>query len=200
MKSKPVRSFIAIPLPTPVQRTLQNWIDQLKREQRSGVRWVNTTNLHLTIKFLGDIDPESIPAIQEIMQRTAASFAAFTFNLQELGAFPGLMKPRVIWAGIQAPPELKALHRQLESNLKELGFPPEDRPFSPHLTLGRLDRRASDSEIAGVSALLKKPFQESVNGVPVETLHLYRSDLKPAGPIYSLLYKAALKKTPPFSN
>lgn len=194
MKKDQIRSFIAIPLPRQAALDLQAWIDQLKIQQKSGVRWVNTTNLHLTLKFLGDIDPAVIPDIQVAMQQTARSFHSFTFTLQGLGAFPGLFKPRVIWAGIQAPPVLKALHRQLDASLQAIGFPAEDRPFSPHLTLGRVDRYANDTDIAAISALIKKPHQEKIERIPVDALHLYRSELKPGGPIYTLLFQAPLQE------
>jgi 2'-5' RNA ligase len=193
MKENPVRSFIAIPLPASAQETLAQWMQQLKQRQKSGVRWVNANNLHLTLKFLGDVLPSQMPAIQAEIETVAAEFTGFVFDLKDIGAFPGLYKPRVIWAGIQAPPALKEMQKALEKRLKPLGFPPEERPFSPHLTLGRVNRQASETEIKSLSALLREPRNACLPGVPAHALHLYRSDLRPGGPVYTLLYSAALK-------
>ena len=193
MKEKNIRSFIAIPLPTSVQQTLESWAGQIKQRQKSGVKWVNTSNLHLTLKFLGEIQPVQVATIHQEMLKTAADFTDFTFDLQGIGAFPGLNKPRVIWAGIKAPPQLQEIYQDLEDRLFQLGFPREERPFSPHLTLGRVERTASQTEIAHLSAILREPNHAALTGVAVSALHLYRSDLRPAGPVYTLLQHAPLK-------
>lgn len=193
MKETPIRSFIAIPLPISAQHTIAEWVEQLKQRQKTGVRWVHPANLHLTLKFLGDISPAQIPDIQREMQAAAAELCVFTFDLKNIGAFPGLYKPRVIWVGIQAPPALKELHHSLDHRLKSLNFPLEERPFSAHLTLGRISRKAGESDIASLTALLRQPHHNTLTGIPVQTLHLYRSELSPQGPRYTLLYRAFLK-------
>ena len=194
MNIQTVRSFIAIPLPQTVQQTIGDWINDLQKRQRHGVRWVDATKMHLTIKFLGDISPNDIPAIQKEMQTVAAECPAFSFDLKGLGAFPGVYKPRVVWVGVIAPPALQLLHHHLAKRLAVIGFPEEDRKFSPHLTLGRISRHASEKDIAGVSAILRQPPKITLPGIPVDSLHLYRSDLLPDGSVYTLLEHAALKE------
>ena len=187
MNMQTIRSFIAIPLPQTVQQTIADWIDDLQKRQRHGVRWVDAAKMHLTIKFLGDISPEHIPAIQKEMQAVAAECSAFSFDLKGLGSFPGVYKPRVVWVGVIAPPALQQLHHRLEKHLATIGFPEEERKFSPHLTLGRISRHASEKDIAGVSTILRQPPKITLPGIPVDSLHLYRSDLLPGGSVYTLL-------------
>ncbi|MCD4671455.1 MAG: RNA 2',3'-cyclic phosphodiesterase [Anaerolineaceae bacterium] len=195
MTKQTIRSFIAVPLPIAVQQTLEEWIQQLKQRQKSGVRWVNTANMHLTMKFLGDLQPEQISAIQEEMRATAAQITAFSFDLKGIGTFPGLYKPRVIWVGVTTPPAMQQLHHHLMKRLEAIGFPAEERKFSPHLTLGRISRHASEKEIAGVSTLLRQPPKIALPNIPVDSLHLYRSDLRPGGSVYTLLEQSPLKES-----
>jgi len=195
MNTQTIRSFIAIPLPQTVQLTIADWLDDLQKRQRHGVRWVDAAKMHLTIKFLGDVSVNDIPAIQKEMQLAAAECSAFSFDLKGLGAFPGVYKPRVIWVGVVAPPALQQLHHHLVKRLAAIGFPAEERKFSPHLTLGRISRHASEKDISGVSAILKQPPKIALPGIPVDSLHLYRSDLHPDGSVYTLLEHAPLKKT-----
>ena len=194
MKNQTIRSFIAIPLPQPVQQTIAEWLGHLQKRQKHGVRWVDAAKMHLTMKFLGDIAPEQIPAIQQEMQAVTAEFPVFTFDLKGLGAFPGVYKPRVIWVGVTAPSALQQLHHQLETRLADIGFPAEERKFSLHLTLGRISRHASEKDIAGVSNLLRHPPKIALSGIPVDCLHLYHSDLLPGGSVYHLLGQASLRE------
>lgn len=194
MNTQTIRSFIAIPLPHTVQLTIAEWLDDLQKRQRNGVRWVDAAKMHLTIKFLGDISPQAIPTIQKEMQIVATDCPAFSFDLKDLGAFPGTYKPRVIWVGVVAPPALQQLHHHLVKRLAVIGFPAEERKFSPHLTLGRISRHASEKDIARVSAILREPPKISLPGIPVDSVHLYRSDLHPDGSVYTLLEQAPLKK------
>jgi len=194
MKTQTIRSFIAIPLPHPVKLSIDEYLNELKKRQKSGIRWVDAAKMHLTLKFLGDIDEEQIPAIHQAMQAAAITCPAFSLSLKGLGAFPGSYKPRVIWVGVKAPAMLQALHQQLAANLCALGFEAEDRRYSPHLTLGRISRHASEAEVSGVSKLLHNPPKLHLQGVSVDSLNLYRSDLLPGGSVYTLLQEARLKE------
>ncbi len=194
MNIQTVRSFIAIPLPQDVQQTIADWLDDLQKRQRNGVRWVDPMKMHLTMKFLGDISPDDIPAIQNEMQLVAAECPAFSFDLKGLGAFPGVYKPRVIWVGVVSPPAMQQLHHHLTKKLAGIGFPAEERKFSPHLTLGRISRHASEKDVARVSSILRQPPKIALPGIPVDCLHFYRSDLHPDGSVYTLLKHASLKK------
>lgn len=195
MKQETLRSFIAIPLPHTVHQTIADWLETLQKRQRHGVRWVDASKMHLTMKFLGDISPQQIPAIEKEMQTIATECPVFSFDLNGLGAFPGVYKPRVIWVGVIAPPALQHLHHHLAKKMAAIGFPAEDRKFSPHLTLGRISRHASEKDIAGVSAILRQPPKLTLSNIPVNSLHLYRSDLHPDGSVYTLLSQTPLKES-----
>ena len=192
MTVQPIRSFIAVPLPDAAKETIETWLEELKQRQRNGVRWVDAAKMHLTMKFLGDIDPAQVPAIHQQMQAAVSQVEPFTIDLKGLGAFPGVYKPRVLWVGVEAPPALQQIHYGLSKKLAAMGFPEEDRKFSPHLTLGRISRHATEIEIEGVSSILRHPPKISLADIPVESLHLYRSDLGKKGSVYTLLKQAAL--------
>jgi RNA 2',3'-cyclic 3'-phosphodiesterase len=194
MKNQTIRSFIAIPLPQPAQQTIADWLAILRKRQKNGVRWVDAAKMHLTLKFLGDITPEQVPVILQELQAVTAEYPVFSFDLKGLGAFPGVYKPRVIWVDVTAPPVLQELHHHLVNRLADIGFPIEERKFSPHLTLGRISRYASEKDVAGVSNLLRQPPKIALSGIPVDFLHFYHSDLRPGGSVYTLLGKAPLKE------
>lgn len=128
------------------------------------------------------------------MQAAAETCPAFTMDVKGLGAFPGTYKPRVIWLGVKAPVLLQELHQQLAVRLSELGFEAEHKKFSPHLTLGRISRHASEEEVSGVSGMLCNPPKISLQAIPVAGLHLYRSELRPSGSVYTLLEEASLRQ------
>lgn len=144
---------------------------------------VKPQNIHLTIRFLGDISPTMVDAIYEEMKQI--SFSPFTVELNGLGAFPKLTYPRVIWAGIrQGAEELQNVFGQLEPRLRGLGFKPDNKGFSPHLTIARVRTGRNKVELV-------KRIQELENyefgAIKVNCLRLKKSDLTPRGPIYSTL-------------
>src|SRR5690606_37799014 len=127
-----IRSFIAVDLSPEVCRKLSEVSAQLKQQIPGNVlRWTPVNNVHLTLKFLGDVSTSNLDVLQEVIQREAARRLAFTMNSGSLGAFPSTQRPRVIWIGVQAPDELFALQRGLEDELARLGYAREERDFSP---------------------------------------------------------------------
>jgi 2'-5' RNA ligase len=160
---------------TKVQNMLLNTGAQLKT--------VKPQNVHLTIRFLGDISPAMVDAIHEEMKQL--SFSPFTVEFNGLGAFPKLTYPRVVLAGIRkGADELKAVFGQLEPRLRGLGFKPDNKGFSPHLTIARVRTGRNKAELV-------KSIQELENyefgAVKATCLRLKKSDLTPRGPIYSTL-------------
>lgn len=150
---------------------------------RADLKNVKPQNIHLTIRFLGDISPAMVDAIHEEMKQL--SFSPFTIELNGLGAFPKLIYPRVVWAGIrQGADELRKVFSQLEPRLRGLGFKPDNKGFSPHLTIARVRTGRNKAELV-------KRIQELENyefgAVKAECLRLKKSDLTPRGPIYSTL-------------
>jgi 2'-5' RNA ligase len=156
------------------------------------IRWVAPRNIHITLKFLGDISVQNVSMIQAVLDRVALEFSALEVNIGQVGAFPSLQRPRIVWVGVQAPPILVDLQRMIEAELAHLGYAPEDRPFSPHLTLGRLSRNASPADQQQVSSVLAASRSASIGKMRVECVNLYSSDLQPGGAIYKRLHSAAL--------
>jgi len=152
---------------------------------------------HLTVKFLNDVPSERIEAIGRAMDATCAERQPFALELVGLGCFPDTRRPRVVWAGVRDETgALLALHRDLESALEALGYPREQRPFSPHLTLARVREGASRAsvEALGQSVVAQQAGAERVLAqMLVNGLTLFRSDLRPEGPLYTALHRAVLK-------
>jgi RNA 2',3'-cyclic 3'-phosphodiesterase len=188
-----IRAFIAVSFPPHLQDHLEQ-VSRLVRDDLAGVpvRWVPVKNMHLTLKFLGNIPESSLDALRNVLREEAALHPAFKISLGDLGAFPNVKRPRVIWIGIIASQELKSLAMGIGHATESIGFPSEERPFSPHLTFGRVGRQitAEDLHRIGEVVLTIKPGPPE--WTDVNEIHLYRSDLQPGGALYSRLYSAPL--------
>lgn len=192
-KNNTIRAFIAINLSSQVIHQLEEVSQQVKRELPGhSVRWVAVSNIHLTIKFLGDVSVSNLAILKQTLQIEVARHPAFEFEVTGLGAFPSVSRPRVIWVGVQTPPPLQNLQHGIEGEMKRLGYPPEDRPFSPHLTLGRVARGATSEMVVRISEVLRASRVGSLGRSSASEVHLYQSDLQPGSPIYTPLFSAAL--------
>lgn len=189
-----IRAFIAIELPLEIHQRLDQVISQLKgRLGEPTVRWVPAENIHLTLKFLGDVSEANIEMLKKILQAEAAGCAQFEISVGGLGAFPNTHNPRVVWVGVEAPPDLSSLQRAIEAATERLGYMKEERPFSAHLTLGRVSRNVSPREAHSIGEVLDSTKVGFLGASHIEMVHLFKSDLKPAGSIYTRLYSASLK-------
>lgn len=184
------RTFIALDPGKAVQDRLVALQESL---QRLGIdaKWVERDNLHLTLLFLGEVNERDLLAVCRAVGRDAATFPAFTLTLEGTGCFPNARRPRVLWAGLgQGTPETIALHDLLENSLLELGcYRREARPFSPHLTLGRVR-----GEIDGSfwTEGLRK-FEKWKGGeAAIREILVMSSELTPKGPIYTVMSRAKL--------
>jgi 2'-5' RNA ligase len=188
-----VRSFIAISLPDNVRAELTSLEEKLKARRHPFVKWVDPESMHLTLKFLGNVMVDSVPQIVEAMSRVAMSRSHFKLEVAGTGAFPSWQRPQVVWVGVGGElDKLNALQKGLEFALSPLGFPPEARSFSAHLTLGRLrDRVTSDDRRRFAEFAQKVEFKASL-AFEVSAVRLMKSQLTPAGPIYSELAVAEL--------
>ena len=188
-----IRAFIAVSLP-PI---LGSQLDLTSRQLREmlpavPIRWVPVKNIHLTLKFLGNIPEQNLGALKESLNIEASRHRSFEIGLGLPGAFPSINRPRVIWVGVTAAEELKELARGIEHQTESLGYPSEERPFSPHLTLGRVGRQVSPGEIRLISDAVQSLKIEAAGTTRVTEIHLYRSDLNPGGAVYTRLYSASL--------
>jgi 2'-5' RNA ligase len=190
-----IRSFIAIDLPKEVLECLEDVSQQLQNKLgKIPVRWIPATNIHLTLKFLGDVSESNIEMLTDILESTANGIKQFEFSVGGLGAYPKSHRPRVIWAGVEAPAELMTAQRNLESEMARIGYAREKRPFKPHLTLGRVSRHASNNDIRKIAELLTSQTIGYLGSARVTAFHLYRSDLKPSGAVYTRIYSAQLSE------
>lgn len=190
-----IRSFIAIEL-DPVARDRLGTLQADLRAALRGepIRWVRPDSVHLTLKFLGG---QSGPTLQEVERKlveAAQGIEAFDLAIAGIGCFPNAGNPRVIWAGVLEPSgRLGSLVADLESSLTALGLAAERRPFEPHLTLGRVKERLTPEGRrrleAGLAALPSGAMAES----RARSVDLIRSDLRPDGPVYTVLRKAPFR-------
>ena len=188
-----IRAFIAINLSDEVQHGLEKVTQDLtSRLPGKAVRWVPVKNIHLTIKFLGDVSVAGLELLTTMLQTEAARHPQFEFSVGGIGAFPSPRRPRVIWVGVEAPSELSGLQRGVEAEMARLGYAPEERPFSPHLTIGRVTRNADSGELRQLSSVLEACKVGFLGVTQVKAVHLFRSDLQPSGAIYTRLYSAGL--------
>lgn len=197
-KPATLRTFIAIPLSPEQEENLAVIERRLQRDVPPGVvRWVQPANIHITLHFLGDVLQERIPSIEQALRSVTRLVPAFTCRLGGMGAFPNMRRPRVVWVGIQdTGTRLALLYTALGEALTTIGFRPERRPFSPHLTLGRVSRRASPAEVQELSAILRQTEIGDLGPMPVHEVILFRSDLTPSGPIYTPLARHTLAAPP----
>ena len=188
-----IRTFIAVDLPSSVLDALGQISDQLQSKfSDTPVRWVDVEKMHLTLKFLGDVSRENISMVERILRSEASKRPVMEIGIGGIGAFPKMRHPRVIWIGVEAPSELFDLRRGIEDGVARLGYNYDKYDFTPHLTLGRISRKASASDVRTVGKVLHD-FQVGFIGVArIDAVHLYRSDLRPDGAKYTCIYSADL--------
>lgn len=188
--SETIRSFIAIELPQAVVSLLAK-VQQDLRSLRLKAGWVQPQNIHLTLKFLGNIKTDDIEKIGGTMKAAAQDFEPFKLTAGGIGFFPGIKRPRVIWVGVGGQTsQLFALQRNLEDRLAAVGYPKEKRSFKGHLTLGRFrDGPAHDA----IRRVLEEYADFGKEEFTIHRIVLFKSDLKPSGAVYSQLRQAELR-------
>lgn len=183
-----VRLFIALLLPNEIKKALEDLIIDLKPRVK-GVRWVGADNIHLTLKFIGETSEEKIGPISQVLEKAAAGRKPLTVALDRMGGFPNLKNPRVIWVGLSGVEPAAEMAGLLNRQLKPLGFEPEKRPFSAHLTLGRIKFPIDASPLAAYAEQLNFATEPVI----LDRIALVKSTLTPGGPIYEKLEQKILK-------
>ena len=192
-----LRAFIAFEIPPKVQEDIYRVTSNLRRGTGSLIRWVPSENMHLTLKFLGDISPANVEFLTQMIRTEADAYNCFEISLTGLGSFPSSKRPRVIYIGIQAPAELESLQHAIETTTRRLGYasdPNTGRSFSPHLTIGRVKQNISAADQQQIRRALEATKIDSLGTARVDSVHLYKSDLKPTGSVYTKLFSAPLKQ------
>jgi 2'-5' RNA ligase len=191
-----IRAFIAINLPIEIQKKLEQVSGELRSRLKGvPIRWVPIENIHLTLKFLGDVSESNQDLLKRIVHSEARGYPAFPISVGELGAFPSARQPRVIWIKVFAPPELAAIQHGIEAETARMGYAREDKPFSPHLTLGRISRNATNADVRRVSEVLATFKVDTLGTAVIDAIYLYKSDLRPEGALYTALFSAALSSS-----
>lgn len=194
--ASPLRTFIAVELPPAVKQQVQATQRRLRqaldREGLGGLmRWTFGDNLHLTLRFLGDTSGAQREQLEKALAALAVTFPPFQLAVQKLGAFPSLRKPNIVWLDFGGDRQvLDPLQLRIEAAAQSLGFDPEDRPFTPHLTIARAQKNTASAALARVGELLRVEAAQpppSASFFRVEQIHLIRSDLLPSGPVYHAL-------------
>ncbi len=184
-----MRLFVALNLPKKERTRIHRAARDL-RDADLPVRWIDPDNFHITLKFLGQVREDRVQAVADTIERVASSTGSFPMTLEGFGAFPTIRRPRVVWLGVDASPELRCLKQDVEWALGDCGFEPETRAFHPHLTLGRANRNDSAGAFRGLDDLMAG--LEFHGTVQVRTLDLMRSHLSRAGAKYSVHASARL--------
>jgi 2'-5' RNA ligase len=191
-----LRVFIAIELPARACDAIQKQTSRLRQTLGSDfIRWVPCQNMHLTLKFLGDTAVTHLDFLKQMLVREAELHSQFEMQLGGVGCFPNQRSPRVLWVGIHAPSDLTSLQRGIESGASRLGYKPESRPFSPHLTIGRVRENASLVEIQKIRSVLETVQPGNITIVKADSVHLFKSDLQPGGSVYTKLFSTPLLKS-----
>jgi 2'-5' RNA ligase len=189
-----LRTFIAIELDEELKRNLRELQADLRRQMAPrSVRWVRPEGIHLTLKFLGNTPMAKVEDVKAALARAAAEAAPFSFTVGGLGCFPNTRRPRVVWLGLQEPTGvLVRLRDAVEAHVAPLGFPMERRAFHPHLTLGRVQRRASKSEVREIGRVVAASAIGTIDEMAVTVVSYIKSDLRPTGAVYTTLLDAGL--------
>jgi 2'-5' RNA ligase len=195
------RLFLAVPMPEAVRERIGALIGQL--EPRGWpMRWIEPGNAHLTLHFLGDTPPEQAAILRLALPGIVARHEAFDLRTAGLGVFPKLKRPRVVWLGLWGPAHrLETIHDELGDVLDEMQFPIEEKPFSPHITLGRI-RDLQNSPIRGMPEALRAAIAEMEAAgladpkvglpIPIVEVQLIRSHLEPTGAHYEVIARFPL--------
>jgi 2'-5' RNA ligase len=192
----PMRCFVAFDLPAELRARLADVLAGLDSVTPEGaVRWVRPQSIHLTLKFLGEITPDAIPGLVGALQSAAERSQPFTFSVGGLGCFPNPARARVVWIGIREDSgAMHKLYEDVETSLAGLGFRREDRPFSPHLTLGRVRREAGTGAARRVGEAVQRVPAPALGEVSTGPLILFRSDLRPTGAVYTRVATFSLEE------
>lgn len=186
-----IRSFVALELTDEVREQLAVLLQRLQRTS-AAVKWVEPENLHLTLKFLGEVPEEQIELVGETLKAVAQATEPFSFTVKGVGGFPDLRRPRVLWVGVEALQALIKLQQLVEKAMEQLGFPPEYRVYHPHITIGRVK---TVTGIEKVREILREYADVKFGEVLASHLTLFRSDLSREGPTYTPLAKLNFAET-----
>jgi 2'-5' RNA ligase len=187
-----IRSFLAIEIPEVLRQKLGEFLRELKNTG-ADVKWVRPEAIHLTLKFLGAVERDVLEKVSLSLRPVVERFDPFELKAEGAGCFPSFRNPRVVWAGlIDKEGAASRLQREIETTTAEIGFPSEDRPFKPHLTLGRVRSPKGKNPL---TQIIEGNSHLDLGSFRVERVILFRSDLRPEGAVYTKLQEFYLKRS-----
>ena len=189
-----MRTFVAIEIPEPLKQNLDRSVEELQSGLKDGlIHWVRLESMHLTLKFLGEIEMEQVHTIQGVLDQVAERFSSFNLEIAGFGCFPNISRPRIVWVGFNSDGgDLPRLQSELVRRLEKIGFEHERRGYHPHLTLGRVRKGLSGPDMKLISKWAQEAQIGTVGRFEAGTINLIRSVLKPDGAVYSNLHVARL--------
>ncbi len=190
-----LRAFIAIEIPNQIQDALEKQITRLRQSLGDElVRWVPTQNIHLTLKFIGNIAASHVRFFMQLLTQAAELHTQFDLQVASIGSFPNSRQPRILWVGIQSSSDLISLQKSIESGATRLGYEKDERPFAPHLTLGRVRQNINEVSLQKISSIIDKIQLGNIGSARVDSIHLYQSEPQTCGSVYTKLFSVPLKK------
>jgi len=195
-----MRLFIAIPIEEEIKESLVKFQKQLKATQ-ADIKLVQPDNIHMTLRFLGEVDEKVVPSIIEIMKKAVSGYQSFEAELKGIGGFPTVSSPRVVWVGYREllnTYKTKQIYEKIENGLVGLGLAPDAHSFSPHITIARVKSSKSPLNppllrgVGGMSGLLKEESDFNAGTQAIKEVILFQSQLQPTGAVYSMVYSAVL--------
>lgn len=190
-----LRSFIAIDLPHEIQKKIaRSTIILQEKLPKPLVRWVPVQNIHLTLQFLGDVSPSNLELLSGELRINLANSPCIEVLVGKAGAFPNVHRARTLWIGLTAPPAFATLHQTIQATTARIGYPVENRKFSPHLTIGRVNQNASPADLNMIQMTIQHTDIGIIGKFLVDAVHLFKSDLHPTGPVYTRIYSMPLAR------
>ncbi len=183
-----IRAFVALPSSSELNSRLSSLQHQLM-EEKADVKWDTPDKFHITLKFLGNVDPSKLAELTDSLATASSLVAEFSLVYASIGAFPDMIHPKIIWAGTDLNQSLIVLQRQIDLTCERLGFPREPRGFHPHITLGRVK---GSTNLNRLTARVKSSILDPIT-IHCSEILLIRSDLHPAGSVYTTLNSFPLK-------
>ena len=188
-----IRCFLAIDIHDPLRALLETIQESIRKKLTTPLKWVEIGNIHLTIKFIRDMDVAHLVSIESDLRAKISTIPSFQLRPKKIGSFPNRRDPRVIWLGVNQPAELTRIAEIAERVYCEHGYPPELRKFAPHLTLARNRNSFMKEDVANLNRLVNELSWETNLEITVSRIKLYQSQLAPSGPKYSELFNIGLR-------
>jgi 2'-5' RNA ligase len=195
LDNQSIRTFIAIELPEELKSAIHRLQNNFKSAGYTRIKWVAPESIHLTLKFLGNISTGKIDVIKEVLKTAGHGIAPFQLSTDELGTFPNLRQPRVLWLGLTGDLEsLLSLQQRVDKALVDIGFAKEDRPFAPHITIARIRESTTREERMGFGKAIENTGFPKKYTFDISSFNFMRSQLLPTGAVYSCLEQITLNR------